>query len=111
MNVCRKCGAKLARRTARHCTSCMIANNERLAARRRAHPITAAVRARVMDRDGGVCRACFRPTVESTDRYGHDHSPEIDHIVPMDKGGTSEEHNLQLLCRRCNRSKGTKVPV
>jgi hypothetical protein len=31
---------------------------------------------------------------------------ELDHIHPEYLGGGSEPENLQLLCRRCNRSKG-----
>jgi len=31
---------------------------------------------------------------------------EFDHIIPKALGGTHSLHNLQLLCRRCNRSKG-----
>jgi 5-methylcytosine-specific restriction endonuclease McrA len=33
---------------------------------------------------------------------------EIDHKVPICKGGTDHIGNLQLLCRRCNRKKGKK---
>jgi hypothetical protein len=33
---------------------------------------------------------------------------EIDHIVPVSKGGLSMESNLQTLCWRCNRSKSNK---
>lgn len=33
---------------------------------------------------------------------------EIDHIVPMAKGGKTTLENLQLLCRKCNRIKGDK---
>ncbi len=35
---------------------------------------------------------------------------EIDHWIPIDKGGTSWISNIKLLCRRCNRSKGHKLP-
>ena len=30
---------------------------------------------------------------------------EIDHIIPVSRGGTNDRENLQLLCRTCNRSK------
>ena len=31
----------------------------------------------------------------------------VDHIVPIDQGGTSDPENLQLTCLQCNQSKGT----
>ena len=34
---------------------------------------------------------------------------EIDHIIPVAKGGQTEENNLQTLCWRCNRAKGDKI--
>ena len=34
---------------------------------------------------------------------------EIDHIIPIAKGGFTEEKNLQTLCWKCNRSKGDKI--
>ena len=34
---------------------------------------------------------------------------EIDHIVPVSRGGTSTEANLQTLCWRCNRAKSNKL--
>ena len=36
---------------------------------------------------------------------------EVDHIVPVSRGGLSEPENLQTLCWRCNRTKGAKMPV
>jgi CRISPR/Cas system Type II protein with McrA/HNH and RuvC-like nuclease domain len=36
-------------------------------------------------------------------------SMEIDHIVPFAFGGGNERANLQLLCRECNRKKGSSV--
>jgi 5-methylcytosine-specific restriction endonuclease McrA len=35
---------------------------------------------------------------------------EVDHVTPLCRGGLNVVTNLQLLCRRCNRSKGAKPP-
>lgn len=34
---------------------------------------------------------------------------EIDHIIPLSKGGATVRSNLQTLCWKCNRSKGAKI--
>ena len=34
---------------------------------------------------------------------------EIDHIIPISKGGLTEESNLQTLCWKCNRAKSDKL--
>jgi HNH endonuclease len=56
------------------------------------------IRATVLVRDGGRCRKCRRAI-----------NLEMDHIVPVSKGGKTEEANLQTLCRRCNRAKSKKL--
>jgi hypothetical protein len=66
--------------------------------RRASHRIPDSVKAAVMVRDGGRCRAC-RSAVNL----------QIDHIVPLSKGGSCEESNLQTLCRRCNRRKWKRL--
>jgi HNH endonuclease len=67
---------------------------DRLAKRR----IPDSLRAEVLLRDGGQCRRCRRAI-----------NLEVDHIVPVSKGGKTEESNLQTLCRRCNRRKWKKL--
>jgi hypothetical protein len=57
-----------------------------------------SMRAVVLVRDGGRCRRCRRAI-----------NLEMDHIVPVSKGGKTEESNLQILCRRCNRAKCKKL--
>jgi 5-methylcytosine-specific restriction endonuclease McrA len=34
---------------------------------------------------------------------------EVDHIMPVSKGGLSVPQNLQTLCWKCNRTKGVSV--
>ncbi len=36
---------------------------------------------------------------------------EIDHIIPVSKGGRTAEDNLQTLCWKCNRAKSNKIMV
>ena len=67
---------------------------DRLADRR----VPDSIRATVLVRDGGRCRRCRRSI-----------NLEMDHIVPVSKGGKTEESNLQTLCRRCNRAKARKL--
>ena len=55
----------------------------------------------IYDRDGYHCRKCGKS--------GWSHYLEIDHIIPISKGGKSTYDNLQTLCRECNLEKGSKV--
>ena len=33
----------------------------------------------------------------------------LDHVVPVDHGGSNQRHNLQPMCKECNFKKGTKT--
>ena len=56
----------------------------------------------IYERDGYRCRICG-----ATDAYT---TLEIDHIIPIAKGGKSNYDNLQTLCSRCNAQKGDGIP-
>lgn len=59
----------------------------------------AALRAMVIERDGFRCVYC-----------GQEDGPfEVDHVVPVSKGGGDHPENLCCACRACNRSKGAKL--
>lgn len=53
--------------------------------------------------------AIFRRDGERCKRCGSRHNLEIDHIVPISKGGKSTYDNLQTLCHSCNMEKGTDI--
>jgi hypothetical protein len=50
----------------------------------------------VLKRDGYTCRICRTAGGEL----------EVDHVVPVSRGGSDLLENLQTLCKRCNRGKG-----
>jgi hypothetical protein len=64
----------------------------------RREPIPERVRHAVWRRDHGRCVQC-----------GSNEQLEFDHIIPLSRGGSSTERNLQLLCAQCNRAKGSTV--
>jgi 5-methylcytosine-specific restriction endonuclease McrA len=55
----------------------------------------------VLVRDKFRCRACGVGAKEAR--------LEIDHIIPVSKGGLTTLKNLQVLCRSCNRGKSAKL--
>ncbi len=61
-------------------------------------PIPEDVRFAVWRRDEGKCVKC-----------GSKENLEFDHIIPVSKGGSNTERNIQLLCERCNREKYNKI--
>lgn len=69
---------------------------------RREH-IPARLRHEVFKRDNYRCRECGATNKETT--------LEIDHIVPVSKGGSNSLSNLQTLCKKCNRAKHTRTWV
>lgn len=52
----------------------------------------------VWRRDEGRCVKC-----------GSQEKLEFDHIIPISKGGSNTERNIQLLCESCNREKSDKI--
>ena len=64
-------------------------------------PINAALRHEVFVRDGYRCLECGASN--------QDTSLEVDHIIPVNQGGTDELNNLQTLCMQCNRAKSNRA--
>ncbi|WP_216666409.1 HNH endonuclease [Actinomyces faecalis] len=68
--------------------------------------MTSKLREHIKQRDHYTCQTCS----VSLDDEPH-LLLEIDHKVPVSKGGLTTEENLQTLCWRCNRSKSDKMPA
>ncbi len=56
------------------------------------------VKLTVWRRDQGKCVEC-----------GSKEKLEYDHIIPISKGGSNTDRNIQLLCEKCNREKAAKI--
>lgn len=66
--------------------------------------MTASLRHYIKTRDAHTCRYCAVSLAAEPHLL-----LEVDHIVPVSKGGLSTPENLQTLCWRCNRTKSNKV--
>ena len=75
---------------------------------------TASINRRARQKGAGNCQPEVLARIRSRakcEQCGTDTAPmEIDHIIPLSRGGTNDEANLQLLCRPCNRRKAAKLP-
>lgn len=66
--------------------------------------MTSRLREHIKQRDNYTCKSCSISTHTERNLL-----LEIDHIIPLSKGGFTTELNLQTLCWRCNRTKGAKI--
>lgn len=64
--------------------------------------LTNDLRQKIKIRDNYTCQICGK---YMPDEVGL----QIDHIVPVSKGGKTVESNLQVLCSKCNARKGDKL--
>jgi endogenous inhibitor of DNA gyrase (YacG/DUF329 family) len=63
----------------------------------------------VFDRDGWRCQLCGKVTPERKRGTISNNAPEVDHIIPLSKGGEHSLNNVQTLCRACNGWKSDKI--
>lgn len=96
---CPNCGKKINNKnelSAKFCSNCgteLITILDR--------KISPGLRKEVFMRDGYRCVECGATKDESR--------LEVDHIIPISKGGTNDIDNLQTLCRECNQNKSNIV--
>ncbi|PKY89684.1 HNH endonuclease [Falseniella ignava] len=66
--------------------------------------MTKKFREKIKQRDRYTCQNCKVSTKDQDLLL-----LEVDHIIPVSKGGLSTEDNLQTLCWKCNRTKSDKI--
>lgn len=65
----------------------------------------------VLERDGWVCQICGIDTPrDKRGTYDAD-APEMDHVIPLAKGGSHTYDNVQCACRQCNAAKSDVLPM
>jgi 5-methylcytosine-specific restriction endonuclease McrA len=64
--------------------------------------LTAGLRWIIFKRDNYKCAICGKGAEDGA-------KLEVDHIVPVEKWGKTEESNLRALCKICNRGKGASI--
>lgn len=64
--------------------------------------LTPGLSERLFKLQRGACPCCKQP-------LGHDY--HMDHIMPLARGGSNTDDNIQLLRQRCNNQKHSKHPV
>lgn len=68
--------------------------------------MTRKLRAYIKERDNYICCICKNSVYNEPNLL-----LEVDHIIPISKGGMTEENNLQTLCWKCNRAKADKIII
>ena len=63
--------------------------------------MTQSLRYDILKRDGFRCQICGRTATDGI-------TLEVDHIVPISRGGKTVAENLRTLCKECNRGKSDK---
>lgn len=63
----------------------------------------------VLTRDGWTCQLCGCRTPKRLRGSYLSAAPELDHIVPLSRGGSHSYENTQCACRACNSAKSNAV--
>jgi hypothetical protein len=99
---CVRCGADLSdkRANAIYCSKTCKCMDHTFKHRARTRTAGTARRRSIIERDGSACYICG--AVLASDKV------ELDHLLPVARGGSSLPENLSVSCGPCNRRKGTQ---
>jgi hypothetical protein len=68
-------------------------------------------RTAVFERDGWRCQICGKDTPKNKRGSRYPNAPELDHRIPLSRGGTHTYDNVQCACRSCNSLKGASLHI
>lgn len=113
--ICRECGASFkpayGNKARTYCSDeCGKRAGKRPAriarkARQRLVTVEAVNPMKVFERDDWRCQLCGVTTPRKLRGQLVDRAPELDHIIPLSRGGEHSYRNTQCACRRCNAAK------
>lgn len=63
----------------------------------------------ILERDKWRCHLCGERTPKRLRGTYEANAPEVDHIIPLSKGGEHSRRNTACACRKCNLAKGDKT--
>ena len=75
----------------------LLTNKRQAQSKKARNSMSKSLREKILNRDNRTCQNC-KKTAESFREI----KLHIDHIIPVSKGGTDNEDNLQVLCSSCN---------
>jgi hypothetical protein len=103
VEFCRRCNSSLfnKKKHAVYCSKTCKSMDHTAKHRAKTRTLSTARRAEIYQRDQKKCYICdAQLTINEI---------ELDHIIPVVLGGSSDPSNIACSCRPCNRSKGSKV--
>jgi 5-methylcytosine-specific restriction endonuclease McrA len=65
----------------------------------------------VFEAEGWMCYLCGVLTDKNKRGTYDPLAPELEHVIPLSKGGTHTRDNVRCACRRCNGLKADAMPV
>lgn len=101
----RFCGEACARRHARRIAKAKRQARERTEKAESVNPF------KVFTRDGWRCYLCGVDTPRSLRGTNDPRAPELEHVVPLARGGAHTYENTACACRACNGAKGASLPA
>ena len=106
---CRERGRALSRTIGHRVNRLKYGTTHRKRARQAGVAYEPVNKIKVFDRDGWRCQICGKNTPRLRMGGMTTNAPELDHRIPLSKGGGHLYVNVQCACRKCNNDKGNKT--